>query len=336
MKRIYLFPKVFPAENPYIINLENSLSRHYEIVNKRTNSSGVLDLFLYLIQADIYYFNWIENLPSRRFGKIQIIFFVFFLSIARLLRKKIVWTLHNKYSHDKTDNKWVDFMFRIMYKNSDFILTHSQSGIEYTIEKYPGYSSKIKYFIHPVIRVHPENPDQEYVYDLFIWGTIWFYKGIIEFLKYMKESRNTHLKILIAGKCIDENVKTEIDKYLTANCVHLDKFYGIDDIARFAVQSRFTLFTYNSESLLSSGSLMDSIGMGSAIIGPNAGAFRDLKTYSFIKTYNLIEEIPGIYAKSDIDKDLLRQDIEKFCSENNWDLFGEKLNEALVYYLKGK
>ena len=328
---IYLYPKVFPCENPYIIDLENSLSSNFAIINKKSNQIGVLDLFKYFLRTDIYYFNWIESLPSRRYGKIQIIAFVVFLILAKWFKKKIVWTLHNKYTHDKNKNGWVDYMYNTMMEHSDIIFTHSQSGIDFVKEKYPASLKKIKYFIHPVKPLLPAIHNKKCIYDFFIWGTIWPYKGVIEFLRFLKESEKLHpLKILIVGRCINNQIRTELDKYLRSNITYKDEFYSIEEIAGFSNQAKFTLFTYKSESVLSSGSLMDSIRMRSVIIGPDTGAFRDLSSYDFVKTYNTYGEIIEICNKYEPIRDTMLTEIDKFCEENSWDSFGKSLNKALI------
>ena|ERR1035437_159621 len=329
MDNIYIYPRIAHDDNPYIKNLENSLSGHYKIINKNYARNGVLDLFTYLFRTDAYFFNWIEDLAVRRYGNIQIITFGLFLICAKCLRKKIVWTLHNKYSHYKIRSKWVDFMYSVMLKHSDLIITHSQSGMDLIKEKNPIYVKKIKYFIHPINPILPTLSKTECIYDFLIWGDIYPYKGVAEFLKFLKETGNIQLyKILIVGRCLDFHYKNELNKYLLFNIIHLDEFYEIDEIANFANQSRFTLFTYKPESFLSSGSLMESIRMGSAIIGPNTGSFKDLSSFNFIKIYNTYDEILDIY-NFNYSKNSILTEVVNFCHENSWDFFGEKLFKEL-------
>ncbi len=119
-------------------------------------------------------------------------------------------------------------------------------------------------------------------FDLLIWGTIHPYKGVIDFLKFAKnkpEIRN--IKIAISGICPDPTERKELNELLTNNITYINDFQDIEEIAKLANESRFVLFTYNSESILSSGSLMDSIRMGTSIIGPNKGAFKLKKSKPF-------------------------------------------------------
>jgi len=60
------------ASNPYIYNLVNSLEVNFFVINKDDPSSnGIIQLFKYAFKADIFYFNWVENLPARKAGILQ-------------------------------------------------------------------------------------------------------------------------------------------------------------------------------------------------------------------------------------------------------------------------
>src|SRR5690606_19318876 len=103
----------------------------------------------------------------------------------------------------------------------------------------------------------------------------------------------------------------------------------LEMIAKLSNQSRFTLFTYKSDTVISSGSLIDAIRMGSIIIGPNHAAFKDLSSYSFLKTYNSFEEISAIYDTYVPSHELEQNERAYFCEVNSWDIFIKKL-EAII------
>jgi hypothetical protein len=335
MIKIYFYPRVdykaTQAANPYVLNLITALSIRNTIANTYNNKVGVLDFLKYLFKVDMYLFNWIENLSVRRFGKLQVIFFSGFLIVAKTFKKKIIWILHDKYSHDRSKNLWTDHMFNIMMKYSDLIITHSGGGIDLITDKFPKHSYKVRYIIHPLGKIKQRTFVIEKKYDFLIWGVILPYKGILEFLKYIHESEKMRsLKILIVGKCPDKEYKLKLNRYLSENIIHHDRFYDIEDISRFASQSKYTLFTYKSESVLSSGSLMDSIGMGSLIIGPNTGAFKDLSSYNFVKTYNSFNDIIEIYNNNQGNSFTNHLELDSFCLENSWENFGEKIFRELT------
>jgi hypothetical protein len=334
MHNIYFYPKVdykiAASPNAYISNLELSVSREFTIVNRTYNNKGVLDFFPYLFKANAYLFNWIENLPFKRYGKSQTIVFSIFLFCAKFLGKKVIWVLHNKYPHDQAKNKWTDFMFRIMMKNSDLILTHSTGGIDFVKEKFPRAATKIKYMIHPVLEKFPTSSESDKLYDFLIWGVIYSYKGMLEFLEFITKTNNVlGIRILIVGRCFDAELKKELKKYLSEKIVHIDKFLEIEQISRFANLSKFILFTYKSPTVLSSGALMDSIRMNSIIIGPNTGAFKDLSSFCFVKVYDDYTDIVSIYNNYRSFQIPSKETYDHFFRGNSWEKFSEKISKEI-------
>lgn len=334
MYNIYFYPKIdyttANSPNPYISDFEFAIGKRNTIVNNKFNSTGVLNFFKYLFKSDIFIFNWIENLGDRRFGKIQIFAFSIFLFCAKYLNKKIIWVLHNKYSHYKKRSRWTDLLMKIMVRNSDLIITHSTAGIDFVTEKYPGYELKVKYYIHPVKEIMPKKEElNRKKFDFLIWGTIFPYKGVLEFLKFIRE-HNSASKILILGKCFDSEYKKQLQGYMSKNIVFYDQIFSIEEIAQFARQSQFTLFTYKPHSVLSSGALMDSIRMRTIIIGPNHGAFEDLNSFSFIRTFKNYEDILIISENYKPHSDQVNDDLEDFCKKNSWKIFAENLENELA------
>ena len=334
MKNIYFYPKInfklLIPPNPYIYYLENALSKNYNIVNKNFNKIGILDFFKYFLKTDIFFLNWIEDITLRKYGRAQSIIFIFFTFLSILFKKKIVWVLHNQYSHGAAKNAWTDFMYKFLLKNSNLIITHSKAGVEFIKRNNSSYLNKTSYLIHPLQEITPVMPQVEKTYDFFIWGVISPYKGILEFLKFVKGSEDfSNFKILIAGKCMDKKYKAEINKYLTKNIIHYDKFYEFQEILTFANASKFTLFTYQSKSVLSSGALMDAIRMRSVIIGPNKGAFKDLDKSNFVFIYNDFSEITQIYNRMVPHINSFNGEMEQFCKENSWEVFADKIIPVL-------
>jgi len=334
MSRSYFHPKpnpiLNPLDNPYTFNFEKSLLKKHTIVNRSPNKNGVLEFFKYLFSSDIFLFNWIEGITRYRNAKVKVMFFFLFLLVAKILKKKIVWILHNKRPHDLRINYLTNFTYWLLMKYSDLIITHSLSGIDFAKNNYSKYSIKVKYLIHPVQEIIPAIADLQKKYDILFWGDILPYKGIVEFLKFYKDSNESSMfRILIVGKCLNEEYKKNLNKYLSENVIHINNFYEIEEISRLANQSRFILFAYKSESVLSSGLLLESIRMGANVIGPDIGAFKDLSSFGFVKTYNNYEEIIEILMDKKNDKKSNSKEIQDFCIKNSWESFIEKFNKEL-------
>ena len=329
MTKLYFYPKIIlkssDVQNSYINDFENAIAVHHEVVNKEANSKGVVDFFKYISKTDIFLFNWIEDIPRRKMGKLQVLFFVLFLSLVKIRKKKIIWILHNKYSHNLAKNRWTDFMFKTMMKNSNLILTHSNEGIEFAKKKFPKDAHKIKYEIHPIKSKIASTPSSK-KYDFLFWGSIHPYKDIVKFLEFIKAQKVIDSpKILIIGRCFDEDYKKLLQATLNEDMIFEDKFYDMEDIAQFASESKYILFTYNAGSVLSSGALMDSLRMNSQIIGPNHGAFKDLSHLSTVHVFDEYKDILSIYKCDSDDQESVKQELDDFFEENSWLRFADKI-----------
>lgn len=333
MTKVFLYPKpdkLYGTPNPYINNFQDAASKKFTLVNENAPNRGVLNLFLFFFKTEIFIFNWVEYLPEKKFGKIQSLGLFILIYLAKIFNKKIIWVLHNKSSHHQRKNKWTNALFNLMTTSSHRIITHSHAGLEFIKLYDPNSAGKVIVITHPIMAMFNMKPKTQKVYDFIIWGTIFPYKGIDVFLTFLKNSPNSsHYKVLVVGKCFDQEYKAKLMGLMTPNIVFYDELFDLEKIAQFSEQSKFTLFTYKSDTVISSGSLIDSIRMNSVIIGPNYAAFKDLSSYSFIKTYESFEEIFDIHNQYIPDYQQEQKERIAFCEENSWDNFINKLESII-------
>jgi beta-1,4-mannosyltransferase len=333
MDRLFFYPKVdftkVDSPNPYIMNLEAELSKHFTIINENDNRGGVLEFFENLRQTDVYLFNWVENFPIYRFGKFQVLFFIFFTRIAKVMGKKMIWILHNKYSHATEKNFWTDLMYKILVHKSDLIITHSNEGIQFVAKEYEGMDVKVHFFPHPLKPKFKTKSHLPKEYDLLLWGAIHPYKGIVEFLEFLESNkiRNQAIKVLIIGKCFDEVYHRRLNASLGLNTIHINEFKTLEQISAYVEKSKFVFFPYNSSSLLSSGTLMDSLRMNAKILGPNLGAFKDLSYLSIMENYDDFKDIKKIIDAYKEVQVVDQIQLDSFFEENTWGRFGLELTK---------
>ncbi|MCH7404604.1 glycosyltransferase [Belliella aquatica] len=332
MDRLFFYPKVdftqVESPNPYIVNMEGALSAHFKIVNKKENRGGVLEFFENLFRTDIYFFNWVENLPIYRFGKLQVMFFILFTWLAKLMNKKMIWVLHNKYSHSTDKNFWTDWMYKVLIKSSDLIITHSSEGIDFVANVSKGMEGKVHYLPHPARPRIASVKSSIKEYDLLIWGALHPYKGVADFLEFINKNlvQEDKITVLIIGKCFDQDYLIRLNKSLNEKITHINEFRTLEEISSFAQKSKYVFFPYNSPSLLSSGTLMDSMRMDARILGPNIGSFKDLSYMGVIENYSEFEDIQQIItAYQDLRKSEIAQ-LRVFFRENSWKNFATNLN----------
>lgn len=327
MRKLFIYPlnqgdKGSP--NPYVRNIANSISNQIIIVNAETKHRGVLNLFLFLFKADSFLLNWVETLPNRKFGAVQSQLFLIFLMLAKRLGKRIVWVLHNKGSHHGGNINWTEKMFKSLMHYSDYIITHSNEGLDFVKNRYPEAVHKVNVHFHPIGESFSSRNEIK-KFDLLIWGSIFPYKGIDTFLDYLNKSNTHNLKILIIGKCFSDEYRETLIHKFTDSVVFKEELVGLEEIAKYAAYSKFVLFTYKSETILSSGVLMDSLRMNCRILGPNFGAFRDLAFLGIVRVYDDFQTIKEECENYDPIGSAEYQRLEDFRNQHTWAKFGEKL-----------
>jgi len=333
---IYMFPISNPnksaSKNPYIDNLIFTLENNdCCIVNKeKINRFGVFDLLLYIHKSDIYYLNWIENLPDRRFGWVQAILFYFILFILKLFRKKIVWMMHNKVSHLKKGLFFKIITNYLLINYSDIVLTHSKDGVRFG-NIFLNNDKKIEFIHHPIEKkIKKIFFNEEKTIDILIWGSISPYKGIGIFLEYLNDSNvSSTYNIHIAGKITDNNLAEKLNQYKNDKTIIENDFISIERLEELFSKSKVVLFTYAGYSTLSSGALMDTLSYNKKVIGPHVGAFRDLNEEGLIDTFIDLNDLVKQLEDGLCDDEKDDKNLTTFIELNSWNKFGDFLCKKL-------
>ncbi|NBC81811.1 MAG: hypothetical protein GVY19_00365 [Bacteroidetes bacterium] len=310
MKKAYIYPRTARTENiipnPYIDHFIESLKGKVNFLNSEKPSNiGALDIFKFFNKTNIFFFNWIENLPDKKFGVVQsFIFTLIILPMARISNKKIVWTLHNKKPHDNKQSRIKSLLFNIMLKKSDFIITHAKDGVEQVKKLANRKDDEIIYFPHPFSSKIINHSGQKNI-DVLIWGTMAPYKGIHNFINLVNENVTLQSKnILMMGKFQDAEYRNKVISMNTSNIEIKDAYIPDNELIDYLSRAKIILFTYHKDSVLSSGALCESLGYGNYIIGPKTGAFKDLEREGLVHTYKSLHEVSTL--------------IEKLCTVENY------------------
>ena len=333
-KRMYVYPITARFNtglyNPYVDDLIEALSPALECVNRNHPSHiGVFNILKYWRETDVFFLNWIEDLPDKKGGIVQMMFLLLLFPFIKLSGKVLVWTVHNKRSHHGKHlwlKKW--FMRRLMYA-SDLMLTHAREGINYVKEETNEANAlRVFYFAHPVkLRALPARNGSPLTTDVLIWGTMARYKGIDKFLKFLHEHELQHcFKIRVMGKIPDDAYKDELKQYANSNISITDKFVSNEELNKAMAESACILFTYSPEYVLSSGVLADSIGALRPVVGPRAGAFTDLEAGKLVLTYENFEECVAKITELKASKEqaILNKDVTRI-KEYSWEAYANKI-----------
>lgn len=324
--KYYLYPSLPPQSksllNPYIIDFNKALEENVQLINSGVyTNAATIDLLKKVFVADVYIFNWIENTPYKNHGLIQSLVFLFLIfPILKLRGVKIAWVFHNFNSHQGT-SKLSNYIKDLMLKKSDIIITHSGEAAKY-LETVTSKKTKICFFNHPIKKRNVSSTECEKQYDFLIWGSIEPYKGIVDYLKYLNETKDQTPQIKIVGKCKDVNYAKQIESLLTPNISFENRIVSFEELEVLIKQSRFVLFPYLTESVSSSGALIDTISYGGTPIGPHRGAFADLMKEGICYTYNEYTDIDSLINKNN---SVSIKNISEFVDNNTWSAFAKNI-----------
>ena len=334
-KRVYFYPissrNNSGVGNPYAGNLIGVLDDHFRVLNRKDASrSGIFNLVKYLNRTDIFFLNWIEDMPDKKYGYIQTVFFILMFHYLRKRKVTVCWVLHNKFSHYKRNRRLKAVLFRMLAARSTHIITHSGEGLSYINTYDHKHSHNIIFLHHPVSHatkgVKPGEP-----FDILIWGTLLEYKGVDRFLEYLHlNGLADRYHIMVSGRIMDDAYRAKLYRYTSRTIRIEDRFIGEEELQRLITSSRMILFTYKQESVLSSGALMDSLSAGATVVGPDTGAFRDLAGEGLVITYSSFDDL--VQKADKILEDKLGVDkinLDHFLQENTWSRFGDKVADFL-------
>lgn len=318
--RVYIFPmksvEKLKSENPYILHLSLGLSSYFNIVNYgKQNNWGVLNIPKYLFKSDYFYFNWIEGTSI-----IQGLFFVFLFPFFKLFNKKVIWTHHNIHPH--RSNNWMNrFLNNLLKKKSDFIIIHTKES--YRILNLNENNNRILYFFHPFFSdtLMPLNQSKDKVYDLLIWGKVRDSKGLEVFLEFLFINKMLDdFKIKIIGKFESEQYFSYIkSKYSGKQISYENKYASDEELNSLHNLSKFVFFPYTGSSVLNSGALIYSLSKSPIIIGPDVGAFKEMKELGYINTYKNFDNVLSIIKYNQIPSKL--NQFESFFYNHSWSKF---------------
>lgn len=320
--KTYIYPTYTPSRdksgNLYIKYFHDSFKADasFEVVN-RFWQIGIGSL-AFNLDAELLIIQWVDLVPGKRLGKIQFVFFLILMMLSKLMNKKIIWILHNKSAH-QGKSKFVDIGMNLMANVSTVVFAHSKEGITFFNEKYPKYKGKCYYIPHPVYS-QQIIPSKNLVYDYIIWGNISKRKNILDFIQYAVScSFFENKKIIICGNCPDKGYDQKIRHVISLqkNITYINKFISDEELASLIAESRSILFTYNTESVLSSGALVYSLNFCKPIIGPDAGSFKDEP--EIVCTYKNFSDIPKIELSDNTEA------CREYIKNNGWKAFPQKV-----------
>lgn len=320
MKRkvLYYYPSAWTTgkyDNPYSFNYKKFLAKYFNVLEEKhpaINKFRTINLIYKSLISDVFILNWIENIYKYKLG---VFFTKLSIYIMHLRGKKVLWMFHNIVPHTGENRESKEIM-DFLCNNVDLIISHSKAGTCYIKGK---SKCNVVYLCHPITEIHHKKWEKEIRQcDIFIWGSILPYKGILEFIS-RDDVQNSNYRICILGKCKNEKLAESIEKLCNNNIWYDNRYADFSEIAAYCKESSIVLFPYLEDSVSSSGALIDTISLGGTPVGPNIGAFKDLAMYGVSYVYNSIEDVFSLIdSKNKFER---QKKVKDFIDENSWENF---------------
>ena len=294
---------VYPRDmNPYQELLYSKLRSKIEVKYlENPTQSHTVGLFLLFLQVlcyrikgfTIFHLHWVypfssplknllfNNLLTRAFFTFYFIFFIFFIKI---LRYRLVWTVHNIIPHEKQfiNDIWIT---KFLSKLSDSKIVHSKITLKEMKKMFIDTHSSYIIPLGSYAGEYPNNLNKKdarkkldikknnFVFCFF--GRVEIYKGIIDLLNDFLCLKNKNSVLIIAGKCQDSDLKKRILDYKGYNNIILHLDFIPDDMVQIFLNAT-DILVYPFRTITTSGSVILALSFGKPIICPRIGNLEEL------------------------------------------------------------
>lgn len=283
-------------KNYYLILLENALNKR----GMKIEFSKRLPFWFPILQntinldSNILHIHWIFSIAGFNLkNKIKfllkfLIFIIDILIVKFILRYKIIWTIHNTYSHESFRPKIERFGRIFFSKLVNRLIVHCDQAKKVIIKEYKVSPNKI--VVIPIgtyedIYKNDNNKEQaRKILDLnkedfvfLYFGPIRPYKGVPDLIKCFKSiNPNNNVKLLIIGNPLNNKIrKTILDQVKDLNSIYIDfRFIPNDEIQIYMNSADVVVFPYRK--ILTSAGVLLAMSFGKAIIAPKIGCLIDI------------------------------------------------------------
>ena len=232
----------------------------------------------------LVHLNWFENIDDSSF-------FVALRSFIRKLLvlivihwsgKTLIWTMHNRVSHERRLSFFSRSLTRLLMRWSHRIVIHSGQSEEVLAAYGPKALRKAGYVPHPNfigvyggIRQVPQREGRRL--ELLFIGMVKPYKNL-ELLIDVVHTFGDSVRLTIAGKAVDEAYQKEISDRAAhaSNVVWLPYFIPDTEIAALLGKVDVVVLPYDLSSSLNSGTAILAFSYQKTVICPEIGTISDL------------------------------------------------------------
>lgn len=339
--------------NPYQELLASSLEAEGVAVDFQSIPPGLLALnriCAFNKQVDIIHLHWCNDLvapavwaSSSLKRRLRRFLLALDLVLLRLRGRKVVWTVHNRVSHESQNPEAEILTRRVIARFCTRLLVHSRSAL---LDIESTYRVKLA---HKADVIQLGNYDGCYPSSalrsealrtslglegpcttLLFFGAVRRYKGVLSLIESFKATTNLNLRLVIAGSpdtvelrnCIIEEARSDSRIILKLDFIDVEEVAPLFDLADVVVLP--------FEATLTSGSTVLAMTLGKATLLPNEAKIFDLVDEEAGTFFGSVDDLTAKMEKLEVDS-LKKMGIEarRRADKLDWKSIGRRV--AAVY-----
>lgn len=322
---------------PTVSHILNMLLLPILLVRFRLNGFSVLHLHW------LYNFRFpIKKLDNTITQTLTTMCFCLLLLEIKLLRYKLVWTVHNVIPHEKTF-VFQDHILKLLAWACDLKIVHSKQTLNIMkLLKLDVKRTKVipigtytNVYDNSVskedARKHLDLENSEFV--IMFFGMIKPYKGIVKLLDVFSRMLLPNTKLLIVGQCDDAELKNKIMKYKSIKNIRIHFGYVSDnDVQLYFNACDVVVLPF--EEITTSSTVLLAFSFYRTVIAPYIGAIADIpQNLGFFyckencKEGSLEDAMLDAYKNKD-KVSSMGNEAHKYVKNFSWKAIGEKTEQA--------
>jgi beta-1,4-mannosyltransferase len=219
------------------------------------------------------------------------------LTACRLLRIRVVWTVHNLGPHEADASRAAFRAYALVARAADVFVAHSRAAAARTQAHFPRARGRLvvaphgNYVgAHPAARASRTDVRERYgvppdAFLLLAFGQVRRYKRLAELGRAIAAVDGRGVHLLVAGAALEEGLAAELESVAAGGGrVHLDlRRVPGEEVAELHAACDAAVF--NHAELFSSGALLLALSQGLGVITAESDAARELAGWPAVSTF---------------------------------------------------
>jgi glycosyltransferase involved in cell wall biosynthesis len=280
-------------------------------------------------KVDIFHIHWIYVLYGG--GSVWMPLFMPILCvqmlILRLIGTPIVWTVHNRSTHD-TPYPRLDLVIRRLFARfiCDQLIVHCQTAKKEIIEAYDiQAANKVHVIPHGNFESYPQNTDQDLeietsadAYCYLHFGSLKPYKGTIKLINTFSSIAKEEDRLLIVGRPTNEKFKRKIISAVDDDRIYYRfEFIEREKFAALANQADAMVLPYDN--ILTSGVVHLALTFNLPVVAPQKGCIPEVVPSEAGVIYPQDGLEKAMQDVKELNKKTIRASAEKTTAGRDWD-----------------